>query len=183
MIPIPEDQSEAVFPVVFAHNDGQELNLLIKRSDNTQLILIDYEYCGWNPMAMDLANYMLECMFDNTAFPEDTGTRLYGSNCMTLPEIESMTTTYMTRYFEKYMKDDVKVRYDMDCAKFIKEEYQNLLKDIWACVKLLNFQGGMWSMSRLDLENCTDPDTWEFSFCECRLDMDDCVDKIKSASH
>jgi len=28
--------------------------------------MIDYEYAGWNPMAMDVANYVNETMLDNS---------------------------------------------------------------------------------------------------------------------
>jgi thiamine kinase-like enzyme len=34
--------------------------------DNSKLMIIDYEYSGWNPMAMDLANYFNETMLDNS---------------------------------------------------------------------------------------------------------------------
>ena len=34
--------------------------------DNRKLMIIDYEYAGWNPMAMDLANYLNETMLDNS---------------------------------------------------------------------------------------------------------------------
>jgi thiamine kinase-like enzyme len=50
---------------VISHNDGQECNLLLSDKDNTKMIIIDYEYCGWNPPAYDIANYMNEMTFDN----------------------------------------------------------------------------------------------------------------------
>jgi thiamine kinase-like enzyme len=44
--------------------------------DNHELLLIDYEYAGWNPMAMDLANYLNETMLDN-AYPFRNGIHWY----------------------------------------------------------------------------------------------------------
>ena len=51
-----------VFPLVLCHNDPLENNLLMKQNSNLNLLLIDYEYSGWNPMAMDLAGYWNETM-------------------------------------------------------------------------------------------------------------------------
>lgn len=69
--------------------------------NNTELIIIDYEYAGWNPMAMDLANYLNECILDN-AYPADNGIALFPENMMTEPEIERMAKVYMERYFNQY---------------------------------------------------------------------------------
>ena len=33
--------------------------------DNEKVVLIDYEYGGWNPFAVDIANYLNEFMLDN----------------------------------------------------------------------------------------------------------------------
>lgn len=33
--------------------------------DNSNLLIIDYEYAYWNPRAWDLANYFNETMIDN----------------------------------------------------------------------------------------------------------------------
>ena len=89
MLNLPEDQENAIFPIVFAHNDVQELNIMCRHEDNTQIVLIDFEYGGWNPMAMDLANYINETMLDN-AYPKTFGKGFYESNAMTKREIEAM---------------------------------------------------------------------------------------------
>ena len=58
---IPRDST-----VVLGHNDAQENNVLIHSQNNEDLILIDYEYGGWNPIGFDIANYINECVCDNT---------------------------------------------------------------------------------------------------------------------
>ena len=58
---IPRDST-----IVLAHNDAQENNVLILLKDNEDMMLIDVEYSGWNPIAYDLANYFNECICDNT---------------------------------------------------------------------------------------------------------------------
>lgn len=52
--------------IVLAHNDAQENNALINLDDNLDMMFIDVEYSGWNPIAYDLANYFNECVCDNT---------------------------------------------------------------------------------------------------------------------
>jgi thiamine kinase-like enzyme len=51
--------------MVLCHNDGQENNILVHSEDNERLILIDFEYGGFNPIGYDLANYWNECICDN----------------------------------------------------------------------------------------------------------------------
>ena len=103
-------QNEELFPLVLAHNDVQENNILMNLSDNRNLMLIDYEYAGWNPMAMDLANYISETILEN-AYPYGTGINWYLDNIMQQSELESMIKTYMNKYFEKYMQENLKQKY------------------------------------------------------------------------
>lgn len=49
--------------------------------DNRDLLIIDNEYAGWNPMAMDLAVYINETMINNT-HPADNGVKEYADNLM-----------------------------------------------------------------------------------------------------
>uniref|UniRef100_A0A1B6MPQ7 Choline kinase N-terminal domain-containing protein n=1 Tax=Graphocephala atropunctata TaxID=36148 RepID=A0A1B6MPQ7_9HEMI len=65
-------------PVVFCHNDMQEGNILLRNGDvegrRTEpvlediivddLVVIDFEYCGYNRRGFDLANYFVEWMYD-----------------------------------------------------------------------------------------------------------------------
>ena len=48
----------------------------MRLSDNRDLLLIDNEYAGWNPMAMDLAVYINETMIDNS-HPGPNGVKQY----------------------------------------------------------------------------------------------------------
>jgi thiamine kinase-like enzyme len=78
LIPLNDDSP---FPIVLAHNDAQENNILMNLADNKNLMLIDYEYAGWNPMAMDLANYIGETVLEN-AYPLENGINWYLDNVM-----------------------------------------------------------------------------------------------------
>ena len=50
-------------------------------TNNRDFILIDNEYAGWNPMAMDLAVYINETMNDNS-YPGKNGVEWYLDNIM-----------------------------------------------------------------------------------------------------
>ncbi|KAG0712215.1 Choline kinase alpha [Chionoecetes opilio] len=56
-------------PVVFAHNDMQEGNILLKTgpkpaTGNDRIALIDFEYCSYNYRGFDLANHFCEWMYE-----------------------------------------------------------------------------------------------------------------------
>ena len=73
------------FPSVLCHNDIHQNNILMGLNDNLDLMLIDNEYAGWNPMAMDLAVYINEVMIDNS-HPHDNGVKEYMDNKMSKDE-------------------------------------------------------------------------------------------------
>ncbi|SAM08851.1 hypothetical protein [Absidia glauca] len=50
-------------PVVFGHNDLQYGNIL-KRDDTGALVLVDFEYAGYNTRGYDLANHFIEWRYD-----------------------------------------------------------------------------------------------------------------------
>jgi len=119
MIPIPEEEnSETKFPIVLCHNDAQENNLLMHHGDNRSILVIDYEYAGWNPMAMDIANYVNECMLEN-AYPYKNGINWYVDNILEPEEVDSLSKAYLENYFKKYATESVKQRYSGDSKEFI----------------------------------------------------------------
>ena len=97
--------------MVLAHNDAQENNILIQFADARKLLIIDYEYGGWNPMAMDLANYINETMLDNS-YPGKNGVAWYLENCMHVEEVECMTKMYLECYYNQFMKPDIKSKFE-----------------------------------------------------------------------
>ena len=85
--------------IVLAHNDAQENNILASLEDNSKITLIDYEYGGWNPMAMDIANYLNECTIDN-AYPMGVGIKHYPDNYPSESERNFLIQTYLKLYYE-----------------------------------------------------------------------------------
>jgi len=82
------------FPTVLCHNDIHQNNILMRLADNRDLLIIDNEYAGWNPMAMDLAVYINETMINNT-HPAGNGVKEYAENLMSEYEQEQMIKEYM----------------------------------------------------------------------------------------
>jgi len=62
-------------------------------------------------MAMDLANYLNETMLDNS-YPQKNGIAWYLENCMTRSEVERMSRQYLSVYYTKYIKPDIKAKYE-----------------------------------------------------------------------
>ncbi|KAI7873525.1 kinase-like domain-containing protein [Mucor mucedo] len=50
-------------PIVFAHNDTQYGNVLQLENTN-ELVVVDFEYAGYNPRGFDLANHMCEWAYN-----------------------------------------------------------------------------------------------------------------------
>jgi len=107
---------------VLCHNDIHQNNILMRLADNRDLLIIDNEYAGWNPMAMDLAVYINETMINNT-HPADNGVKEYADNLMSEYEQEQMIKEYMRNYFGEYMDQNQKDEYDNDDDNYVAANY------------------------------------------------------------
>lgn len=74
-------------------------------NDNRELLIIDNEYAGWGPMAMDIGVYINETMNHNS-YPGKNGVEWYLDNLMSDEEQIDLTKAYMTNYFEKFMGEE-----------------------------------------------------------------------------
>lgn len=98
--------------IVLSHNDTAEGNILASLTDSTKLTLIDYEYGGWNPIAMDIAHYLNECCIDD-AHPMDVGVKLYLENFPSENERHELIKYYIRNYYERLaITDSTKDDYD-----------------------------------------------------------------------
>lgn len=110
------------FPTVLCHNDIHQNNILMQLADNRNLLIIDNEYAGWNPMAMDLAVYINETMINNT-HPHENGVKEYADNLMSEYEQEQMIKEYMRCYFNEYMDFNQKEEYENEEAIYVAKCY------------------------------------------------------------
>ena len=141
----------------------------MEKSNNSNLLLIDYEYGGWNPMAMDLANYINETMLDN-GYPEKNGIAWYLDNCMTKPEVKEMSKVYLIRYFDKYISEELKNKYS-DSNTFVNAVIDEFMGQVWNCCILNNLFWGVWALSLLKPEDCTEPGIFNYDFAMSRVEM------------
>ena len=96
--------------------------------NNRELIIIDNEYAGWNPMAMDVAVFINETMNDNS-YPGKNGVEWYTDNIMSELELERFVKAYLTHYFDKYMEKNVRnVTFKGDVEVFFAEHYRPFLR-------------------------------------------------------
>ena len=73
--------------------------------NNLKIILIDFEYAGWNPMAMDVAVLINETMNHNS-YPFKNGVEWYLENLMSDQEQNTVIREYLTHYYVNYMPKD-----------------------------------------------------------------------------
>lgn len=159
-----------MFPIVLAHNDAQENNILMSLANNRDLMVIDYEYAGWNPMAMDLANYLNETMLDN-AHPFKNGIHCYPQNCMTRPELTQMASSYLQVYFNQYASASLKSNYANSLHTFLDRELPRFIHEVLACALLNNFFWGVWALALLSPQNCAGEKLFNYDFTAARLEM------------
>ena len=80
--------------ICLSHNDVLEGNILVNLTDNTEIMLIDYEFGMWNPEYYDLANYLNEWCCDNAHPDQNCCIAYYIENWPTLAEIQELTKHY-----------------------------------------------------------------------------------------
>eukprot|EP00347_Sterkiella_histriomuscorum_P005923 403354751 len=151
---------------VICHNDIQECNLILETSQKcldleaVQLHLIDYEYAGWQPRFMDLANYINETVFDN-GFPSGSGVGCFPDNLMTKDEIQL--------FVEYYVREELAIQQrqidDNEFQNKVHEYYNKVVK----CLKLNLFQWGVLALYILTEDEYLKPGIFNFDAANIRI--------------
>ncbi|GES91460.1 probable choline kinase 2 isoform X2 [Rhizophagus clarus] len=82
-------------PIVFAHNDTQYGNIL--RLTDGSLVVVDFEYAGYNYQAFDIANHFCEWMYDyRSSDPHKMKLDLYPNENQQIDFLRSYLDTYLT---------------------------------------------------------------------------------------
>jgi len=71
---------------------------MMRNGKNEEIVLIDFEYGGWNPFAFDIANFISELALDN-AHPEGNGVKVYPSNFPGKEEINELCRMFFYAYY------------------------------------------------------------------------------------
>ena len=125
-------------PVVLSHCDPNETNVLASKRDFEQMMLIDYEFADWNPLATDIAIIFNELTCDNAAPHSNfnSGVRYYESNFPTRSEMECVASEYLRHYF--FQVEDK----DGSTAQFqswLESRLPSFMEEIQHCCILVNF--------------------------------------------
>ena len=114
--------------LVLSHNDVQGNNILMSHADNLKVVLIDFEYAGWNPRAYDIAHYINECAVD-LVHPGPTGIKYY-NNLPTIEERESLIRYYCEHWHAHYYHQS------QSFDDFWAEKRLKMMRDLEACILL-----------------------------------------------
>ena len=147
---------------VFSHNDAQENNILIAIEDNTNLVLIDYEYGFWNPLTYDLANYVNEYICDN-AYPRGTGVTYWHENEATDQEVEYLVKEYFKCSKGDKSGDEIEQSWQEEKDKWLLSTKKNLL--------LNNYYWGIWSLMMINEKEELDLSIFNWAFLKGRLEL------------
>ncbi|KAJ2808731.1 hypothetical protein H4R20_000676 [Coemansia guatemalensis] len=148
------DASES--PVVFAHDDLQYGNIL-RLKDTGELVVVDFEYAGYNYRGFDIANHFCEWMADyyHPDHPHLLNEDMYPS----LSEREGFLRTYIKAksFLDANMKADVDVvESDLDLSiqlRAVKLSEDRLRADVRALerevapfIPASHFHWGIWGL-------------------------------------
>lgn len=153
--------------IVLGHCDTQENNILTSLQDNEKLMLIDYEYGDWNPMAYDIANYFNEFCCDNVA-PHgvfDCGIQYYEKNFPTRPEREIFAKEYLGHFYKRIENVDAT---EEDIEKYCSLNLEPFMKEIEQCLMLNNFYWCVWGIMMLKEEEEIDHTLFNWELCRMR---------------
>ena len=92
-------------------------------SNNESLVLIDYEYAGWNPLAYDIANFCNECAVELAG-----RIHYYFDNFPTQEERMQFCKFYCEHWYENYNKSIETFE------QFWEEKWSKLEREIEVCI-------------------------------------------------
>ena len=124
---------------VFSHNDFQENNMMLKDSDYSKIVLIDFEFSCLNNRGFDLATYYLEAMITYKHMGQ-LPFKVYYDWCMHSHEVDAMLQIYLHRYFLKFYGGKQKWH------EFFAQELPILREQFQRCVLINNV---LWAFSCL----------------------------------
>jgi thiamine kinase-like enzyme len=119
------------FKLCLSHNDFQQLNVLVAKSNPDDFYVIDFEYTSLNYLYYDIANYFSECAFDNSTITYDS---------TTYPDIESRYNFYQ-EYFKDIEPNAMKSELD-----YIVMQFCPLVEYYWY----------IWSLIKYSQTKCSD---------------------------
>ncbi|ODN04629.1 Choline/ethanolamine kinase [Orchesella cincta] len=152
-------------PVVFAHNDLQEGNILIRpewETPDEKLVLIDFEYCSYNYRGFDLANHFGEWSYNYNveAYPN------FSFTPQDLPS-RAEKLTFIRRYIA-VLREEYKVNFaDVD-DEFLRTstlfDEEHIIKEAEAFALASHFFWSLWAIVNAQVSKIPFG-YWEYGLC------------------
>jgi len=129
-------------PIVFAHNDTQYGNIL--RLTDGNLVVVDFEYAGYNYQAFDIANHFCEWMYDyRSSDPHKMKLDLYPNENQQIDFLQSYIDT--ERYY--LTSNDHTINNSPSPPSLTYDNYlQKLKSDVYAFTLVSHIMWGLWGL-------------------------------------
>jgi len=157
-------------PIVFCHNDFQEGNILLKKSDpnleSADFGVIDYEYASYNYRAFDIANHFCEWTFDYHSHNKHP---YFAWNQEFYPSEEQQhlfAKSYLDEIAQNRSYND---EFPGNAPVFVLSDgVETLTDEVKAFVPVSHFFWGVWAILLAE----TSPVQFGFSeYAQCRLEL------------
>ena len=127
------------------------------------MILIDYEFADWNPLATDIAIIFNELTCDNAAPISNfnSGVRFYENNFPSRLEMEFIATKYLRLYFDKVAASDGHKEFET----WLDQRLPLFMKEIERCCILVNFNWICAVIMMMKEEEELDPGIFNWEYC------------------
>lgn len=144
-------------PVLFCHNDLQEGNILLRldsqesNQSQPELVVIDFEFCSYNYRGFDIANHMCEWTYD---YSNENPPYFWASHDR-FPTQEQQKM-FLESYLQAFKREQPTM-----AQHILKENVEQLLKEVQAFTLASHFFWGLWSVCYASIS--TIPfDYWEY---------------------
>ncbi|CEP16089.1 hypothetical protein [Parasitella parasitica] len=131
-------------PTVFAHNDLQYGNIL-KINGTEELVVIDFEYAGYNPRAVDIANHFCEWMYD---YHSDDSATMHLDQYPSLEEQCLFLASYLATGKDNVLVTELQK--EVDLWKMACHLFWGLWGLVQASQSEIDFDYFYYSMQRID---------------------------------
>ncbi|GAB5588652.1 hypothetical protein Unana1_03552 [Umbelopsis nana] len=122
-------------PVVFAHNDTQYGNIMRLRDGTERLVVVDFEYSGYNPRGFDIANHFCEWTAD---YHSSEPAKMHPDCYPTVAE--------QVRFVNAYLDERDLIQGTKSSQHVRQSEVEQVLRECEAYAIASHFFWGLWGL-------------------------------------
>jgi thiamine kinase-like enzyme len=105
------------------------------RNETGRLVVVDFEYCGYNPRGFDIANHFCEWTAD---YHSDEPAKMHPNRYPTLAE--------QVRFLESYLDERDLAQGTVSSSFQRQNDIQQLLREVEGYVLASHFMWGLWGL-------------------------------------